>query len=281
MSENRLSWRQDRRTLILESRHWHLRFDRPLGLFDLSAPAFPGFQVRWARARVGYWRGGRRHRVGSDDGEIRHWRVEPVEDLCGKGLALHVECGGGRRPGLEFVATIYEEAPWLVLELAVHNSLPEPIAVETLQPLEIDPQWGGRLWLGSPIAGLYCEGWQSWSAAGWCDVLGRERRSHNPFSAPMDDGSPFLPASSGSFRSDLVGILTPAGGKPTLLCGLLTSGDQFGQLDARFRAGRVWLSFRCSTDGLRLAPGESLWSEKVGLLLAPPEERPLERYAEL
>lgn len=281
MSGDGIAWREDHRALVLEGPYWNLRFDRPLGLFDLGAPRFPGVYVRWARARVRYERGNRRYDVGSDDGELREWHVEPVEDLRGKGLALRVRCGGGRRPGLELVATLYQDSPWLVLELAVHNSLPEPLVLEALRPIEVDPHWGGRVWLGSSIAGLYCEGWQSWSAAGWADVLGRERRSHNPFSAPMDDGSPVLPPPPGFFRSDLVGVLTAGERFPALLCGLLTSGDQFGQLEARVRGGRVGLSFRCSTDGLRLAPGESLWSEKVGLLLATPEERPLEQYAEV
>jgi alpha-galactosidase len=281
MSSVQIGWREDQRTIVLEGPYWHIYFDRPLGLFNLSAPPFPGFQVRWARARVRYRRGFRRYDVGTDDGELRDWRVEPREDLRGNGLSLRLLFAGNRRPRLEFLATIYRNSPWLVLELAVHNVLAEPIALEALQPFEIDPQWGGRLWLGDEVTGLYCEGWQSWSAAGWCQVSGRERRSRNPLSAPMDDGVPSLIALSGCFRSDLVGVLTSRKGGPALLCGLLTSGDQFGHLEVRSRAGRIGLAFRCSTDGQHLGPGESVWSERVGLCLARPEERPLEQYAEL
>ena len=279
-SHTPFSWHEDARGVTLEGPYWTLHYDLPLGLFDLAAPAFPSFQVRWARARAVYRKGTRPLIVGSDDGRTEAWQVEPVEDGRGSGLRLHVRSNSGRRPALEFTATLYRDSPFLLLELTLHNTLSQPIAVEALQPLEVDPNWGGRISMGSPIAGLYRTGWQSWSTAGWKPAEAREPRSYNPFSGPMDDAPPLPVLRPGRLRADLAGVLTPAGEGPVLLCGLFSSADQFGALHARLKETRPGLTFACSVDGLPLAPAESLCSERVALLLASPEEPVLETYAE-
>jgi hypothetical protein len=150
-----LAWHKAPRGITLESAAWVVDYDLPLGLFDLSAAAFPRFHVRWARARGYYRRGKSLLAAGTDDGQPREWRVDPVEDRYGPGLRLLVQVGTSRRPTLEFAATIYQNAPWLVLELTLCNTLSFPIAVESLNPLEIDPEWGGKFTLGTPLTGLY------------------------------------------------------------------------------------------------------------------------------
>ncbi len=281
MPTSPLSWHKAPRGITVESPFWRLDYDLPLGLFDLAAPRFPHFHIRWARSRVVYRRGRRLYSVGTDDGRPRSWQVEPVQDGHGPGLRLSVESSDNRRPTLELAATLYRESGLLVLELGVHNTLPYPIAVEELRPLEIDPEWGGRLKLPPAIAGLYRAGWQSWSPAGWKPLDARDvRTSLGPLFAPMHDAPALRPLPPGSFRSDMVGVLTPAGAGPAFLAGQLTTANQFGALRAQLGRTRPHLTLVCAADGLTLAPGERLASERVALALGEPGQDLLGAYGE-
>lgn len=282
MTTSTLTWHKTPRGVTLESPTWRLDYDLPLGLFDLTSPAFPGFQVRWARARAYYRRGKSLLAAGTDDGQPREWRVEPVEDRHGPGLRLFVQVGTSRRPTIEFAATLYQKDSLLVLELDLWNTLSYPIAVETLNPLEIDPEWGGKFTLGAPLAGLYCTGWQSWSPAGWKGSRARDvRTALGPLFAPMHDCPTLQPLPSGRFRSDLVGVLTASPAGPFLLAGQLSTADQFGSLEAHLDREHPNIAFLCAADGVPLAPQERLASERVGLRLVQPGETPLEAYGEM
>jgi len=280
-NRTRLSWHEIPRGVVLEGPHWELEYDLLLGLFNLRAPDYPTFHMRWGRARAHYDRGGRAWTASTDDGRAHTWQASPVEDDQGVGLRLTVQSGNRRRPALEFAATLYQDSPLLVLELSLHNTLSQPIAVEALQPLDIDPEWGGRLSLGSPIAGLYSTGWQSWSPAGWKPAQARDLRTRlSLLAGPMHDAPLIRPLRPGRFRADMVGVLTPTGEGPRLLVGLLSTADQLGALQARLDKARPALTFTCATDGIPLAPEERLSSERVALLLAPPGGSPLEQYGE-
>ncbi len=279
MAYEPLTWKETARGVRLSGPHWQLSYDLLLGLFDLAAPAYPAFGIRWARARAAFRRGERSQAVGTDDGHMQTWQVLPVNDNRGRGLRLAVQCSSRRLPTLDFAATLYQDSPLLLLEIALHNTLDQPIAVEWLQPLELDPEWGGQLTLGSPIAGLYSAGWQSWSPAGWNPAAGRDRRTNlGPLFGPMHDTGAFHMPLPGIFRADLAGALTPLGDGPALLAGLLSSADQFGTLHARLRGKKPALGFTCAADGLPLAPEERLASERLALLLAPPGQDPLALY---
>lgn len=281
MTSSSLTWHKAPRGVTLESPFWRLDYDLPLGLFDLAAPRFPRFHIRWARSRAVYRRGRHLHASGTDDGRPRSWRVEQVQDSHGPGLRLAVESGDSRRPTLEFAATLYREWEFLILELGIHNTLPYPVIVEELRPLEIDPEWGGQLTLRSPIAGLYRAGWQSWSPAGWKPLDARDVcTSLGPLLASMHDAPALRPLPPGSFRSDMVGVLTPTGAGPALLAGLLTTANQFGALRTRFDRAHPHLTLACAADGWTLAPGERLASERVVLALAEPDQDLLGIYGE-
>ncbi|MGB9722764.1 MAG: alpha-galactosidase [Chloroflexia bacterium] len=275
-----ISWQERARGVVLENAFWRLDYDLLLGLFNLTSPRIPAFQLRWARSSVLYLRGQARGVVGSDDCRQRGWSVQPVEDRQGRGYLLTVTCADGRRPALEFRATLYDSSPLLVLEVALHNTLAEPIAVSVLQPLELDPDWGGRISLGRPLSGFYSAGWQSWSPAVWRPAHARAPHPHlGPLTTPMHGVSSPFPARPGCFQADLVGVLTSAEG-PALLAGLLTTADQFGRFQARLSRAQARLTLACSADGMPLSPGERLSSERTALLLADSRERPLEAYAE-
>ncbi len=275
-----LAWQETSRGVLLENPFWRLDYDLLLGLFNLASPRFPTFQLRWARSGALYRRGRRRGSVGSDDCRQRNWSVQPVQDRRGPALLLSVSCGDGRRPALEFRATLYERSPFLILEVALQNTLAEPIRIRALQPLELDPEWGGRISLGSPFSGFYSAGWQSWSPAAWRPATARPLHPHlGPLTTPMHDVSSLFPARPGHFYADLVGVLTSAEG-PVLLAGLLTTADQFGRFQARLGREQARLTWTCIADDLSLAPGERLSSERVALLLADSREGILETYAE-
>jgi alpha-galactosidase len=275
------SWQEDRRGITLESPYWKLRYDLLLGLLDLRSIQFPRFFARWARARALYQRGNRTYTIGTDDGRTQAWKVEPVTDAQGSGLHLSVRSESSHRPALEIGATIYKETPLLVLDLALHNTLPQPITVQSLDPLEIDPEWGGAIHLGSPISGLYSIGWQSWSPGGWKPANAHDRRTlFAPLIGPALDAPLVPPLRGGDFQADMVGVLTSTGEGPALLCGLLSTADQFGSLHADLRSKQAHLVFACSTDGVTLAPNERITSERIALLLARPKEGPLEIYGE-
>lgn len=279
--QSALSWHEDRRGVTLKGPHWTLRYDLLLGLFDLEAPAFPQFSIRWARGQALYRKGNRLLSVGTDDGANETWQVEPMRDDHGAGLRLRVCSNSSRRPALELAAIVYAHSPLLVLELTVHNSLSQEITVEALRPLEIDPAWGGKLSLGGPVAGLYSAAWQSWGPAGWKSAQRYDLRTrYTPLMGPVLDAPTIPPLRRGTFRADLVGALTPAGAGPALLGGQLTTADQFGALEADLRRPRPTLAFTCSTDGVSLTPNERLASERVALLLAPPEAGPLACYGD-
>ncbi len=277
----KISWHETHRGVILEGPHWRLDFDVLLGLYNLTSLDFPSFLLHWARARVLYRKGRALVVAGTDDGTDRSWTVTPVEDDYGPGLRLDVWSRNKRRPSIFFNATLYQNSTLLMLEVGIHNTLDQSIDVESLEPLEIDPDWGGKVSLGSPLAGVYRTGWQSWSPAGWKRAGSRDLRTRlGPLTAPMHDTSRLARLRAGTFRADIVGVLTPAWEGPSLLAGLLSTADQFGALHARMEGTRPALSFECDTDGLPLAPDEQLSSERLALKLAPPEENPLESYAE-
>ncbi|MBN1485686.1 MAG: alpha-galactosidase [Chloroflexia bacterium] len=284
MQERSLSpdWQQDHRGVTLSNAHWRLRYDMLLGLFDLSSPAYPNFYVRWARACAHYRQGKRRLTVGTDDGRAPKWEVQTIEDERGAGLRLTVQNESGRQPTLTFRATLYERSPALLLEITLHNVLSAPIEVDRLVPLEIDPQWGGRMSLGRPINGIYSTGWQSWSPAGWKPANAFDLRTHYaPLSGPVLNAPAIPPLRSGQFWADMVGLLTADKPAPNLLVGLLSTADQFGALQADLRHDKNEIRFICDTNGLALARQERISSERVVLLLPPPDNEVLSTYGDL
>ncbi len=275
----KLGWHETHRGVIVEGPHWRLDFDVLLGLYNLTSLDFPTFLLHWARARVLYRKERALIVAGTDDGTDRSWTVTPVEDAYGAGLRLDVWSRNKRRPSILFNAVLYQDSPFLMIEVGVHNTMEQTIIVESLEPLEIDPDWGGKVSLGSPLAGLYKTGWQSWSPAGWKRSGSRDLRTRlGPLTAPMHDTPRLARLRAGTFRADIVGVLTPAWEGPSLLAGLLSTADQFGALHARMDEGRPALSFECDTDSLPLAPDEQLSSERLALRLTAPEENPLESY---
>ena len=170
---------------------------------------------------------------------------------------------------------MYDAHPFCVTRVGVTNSGSRPLALAALHAFTTPGEGRGRLQFAAGAADLrvYRNGWQSWAPTMSFGGAERDVRS-----APAQLSPEPPQAEAGRFASDDVGVLyDPAAGR-SLLAGAVTARDFITQVfvDAPAKA----FDARCLTDGISVAPGETLWSERVLIDVIGHPNAQLERYGD-
>jgi alpha-galactosidase len=197
--------------------------------------------------------------------------VQPVEDAHGRGsvLTLRRRAAAGE-PYLALTLTLYEEQPFAVIRSHLTNTTDGPLRVHALHvvraalpALEARPaDWR-----------FYKHGWQSFSPALTLSAADDDV----PAFAPIVDPAT-RPSGQDGLVSELVTSLhEPASGQ-TITVGFVSAADQFSQ---------VWLEREGATltaasyaDGIEIAPGAELSSERAAIDITPDTLSALVRYGE-
>jgi len=192
-----------------------------------------------------------------------------VEDAHGRGRVLTLRRRDEGGPELSLTLTLYDAQPWLALRSRLLNRGGEPLPVQAFRVLE-----GGGLRLGGEPRGwrFYKQGWQNWSPTLVLSCDGEDLAISPPVAAP----STRPPAGEGRFLSELVTALHDPTTDRTLTAGFVTAADQLSQ---------VWLdrdgpslTAASYADGVRVAPGASLASERAVIDITSPRLAGLPAY---
>src|SRR3990172_7246170 len=197
--------------------------------------------------------------------------TEQIADRHGEGLILRLrsrEIPGG---GLSLDLTLYDDHPFAVLRSRITNTSADALHVQAFHVLD-----GARLELGGMPQGwrFYKEGWQNWSPALVLPCWGEDIYMGPPVVGPATQP----PAQAGRFLSELVtAIANPSSGQ-AITAGFVSTADQFSQ---------VWLEREAQSltaasyaDGVELAPGGSLASERLLVDLTTEPLSSLQRYGD-
>ncbi|HEY7802226.1 MAG TPA: glycoside hydrolase family 36 protein [Dehalococcoidia bacterium] len=201
--------------------------------------------------------------------------VRPYEDALGRGRALTLISRVPRRGvTLRRDVVVYDALPFCVSRVGVTCEAASPLPLDAMHVFETS-EGRGRLQLESKPADwrIYRHGWQSWSPTMSLGGGLPDLRSAPPVLAPQrpDD----LP---GRFQSDDLGVLYDPSSRRSLLAGSVTARDFITQVavDAPGRGVDV----RCLLDGIAIAPGDTLWSERVAIDVVGAPNEQLARYGD-
>ncbi len=207
--------------------------------------------------------------------ERADYDIQPYEDALGKGRRLTLVSSVPRRGvTLRREVVLYDAHPFCVTRLSVTNQGARPLPLAALHVFTTPGEGRGRLQLASPAQWrIYRNGWQSWAP-----TLSLGGADHDVRSAPSQLSPEPRQQEAGRFASDDVGVLyDPVAGR-SLLAGAMTARDFITQVyvDAPAKA----FDARCLTDGISVAPGETLWSERILVDVSGHPNAQLERYGD-
>jgi len=198
--------------------------------------------------------------------------MRPFEDRLGAGrtLVIHARVSGVR---LTREVTLYDAHPFVVTRVTVTNERAEPAALARIHVFTTPESGRGRLRFDAPPADLrvYRHGWQSWSPTMTLAGNVMDLRSAPTILAPEPPES-----EPGRFASDDVGVLHDPDAARSLLAGGISARDFLTQVV--INVPRRHVDARCLADGMSLAPGETVASERVLVDIVGTPQEQLERY---
>jgi alpha-galactosidase len=208
--------------------------------------------------------------------ERADYDIEPYADELGPGRRLTLRATLPRSGAtLRREIVLYDAHPFCVTRVGVTNERSSPRRVDALHAFSTPPEGRGRLQLAAKPADwrVYRNGWQSWAPTMSFGGDTMDLRSRPPELSPEPPQT-----EPGRFASDDVGVLFDPDSARSLLAGAVTARDLMTQVfvDAPAKA----IDARCLADGVPLAPGETLWSERVLIDLAGRPNEQLERYGD-
>lgn len=231
-------------------------------------------------------RGARRPRtVGVGLGRAMASEPQPFEDNLGTGLLLRRSFPIAVQPlNSEWTIRLYDEHPFVRIDLALHNGGTEPMTIRRVFPFVTGSWWGnGALRLGQRQADFACykTGWQSWSYAGGIPERSADVRPRRRALAVWHSPGGRNPRQPVSGTADIVSDGVLLFGHPSephaLLAGFLAQDQWMGQIYAR--RGLAALAACNLTDDYLLEPGEQLTAAPL-LLAVGPQHTLLTAYAE-
>ena len=208
------------------------------------------------------------------------YSVSPIADKHGRGTQLSLtarrEAG---EPFLRLHAALYEDQPFAVLRLEVENAAGAPLPVHRLTVMATPAEGRGRLRMPSPPSrwSFYRQGWQSWTPALIVRSRDDETLAGPPVIAPeaLAEGRA---GCRGYVQADDLAVLKDLPSGASVLAGFISGHDMLSQVRGDMR--RRSLEALCFADGLTLAPGETLSSERLLVDLSGPAEAALARYGD-
>jgi alpha-galactosidase len=198
------------------------------------------------------------------------------EDTLGRGRRLTLTHRDARRGVvLHRELVLYDAHPYCVTRVGLTNESGAPIRIAALHAFSTPPAGRGRLQLRSRPEDwrLYRHGWQSWSPTMSLGGADRDLQSAPSVLAPeQPEREP------GRFASDDVAVLYDPSAQRSLLAGAITARDLLTQVFVDAPARHV--DARCLADGVELAPGDTLLSERIAVELTGSPNDQLERYGD-
>jgi alpha-galactosidase len=188
------------------------------------------------------------------------------EDAHGRGRTLTLRRRGGPgEPVLALDITLYEEQPFVALRSHLTAAAGAPLTVQAFHVVRTSPVAVGEGWR------FYRHGWQSWSPT---LTISNDEEDIPPFPPLVD---PRTRPDEARLVSELVTCLHHGPSGRTIAAGFVTAADQLSQvwLDG---AGR--LTATSYADGIELAPGATLSSERVAVDITPDPLASLSRYGD-
>jgi alpha-galactosidase len=258
--------------VVVDAERVRVVFSLDAGTFTIEDPAGQWSALENATATVQL---NDRAEVSSASGA---WTLaqEPrrFEDAHGGGTRVQLtsDARDGLRLHIELCA--YDERSLVLLRVGVENGGSETQHVRALSPLEYHGARASAA-LRPPASRWrwFRHGWQSWTPSLALTAAQRDIEVRPPVSAPAPLGQ-----RRGELASDEVAVLLDAQSGRSLLAGFVSARQQWTQvqLDAAKRSLRA-VAF---ADGVPLAPGETMWSERLLLEFADEPEAALQRYAD-
>jgi alpha-galactosidase len=195
--------------------------------------------------------------------------VSDIEDAQGRGKALALRLRtAAAEPALSLTLTLYDDQPFAAARSRLTNTTAAPLAVRAFRVVETRPLYGpgkGGAWR------FYRHGWQSWSPTLALPADGPDCPRLSPVMSPAT-----RPA-EGGIVGELVGSLVhPESGRAVTL-GFASTADQMSQV---WLDGWGSLTAASYADGIVVAPGEGLPSERAVVDITSEPLAALERYGE-
>jgi alpha-galactosidase len=204
------------------------------------------------------------------------YAFDAQEDQHGRGRRLTLTHRDARRAVvLRREVVMYDAQPYCVTRVGVTNESPAPLRIEALHAFTTPASGRGRLQLASRPADwrVYRNGWQSWSPTMSFGGAELDVQSSPTVLAPEPPRR-----EPGTFASDDVGVLYDPASRRSLLAGAISARDLLTQVFVEVPARHI--DARCLADGVALAPGDTLWSERIAVDLCGSPNEQLERYGD-
>ena len=191
-------------------------------------------------------------------------KSELLTDLHGTGRQQAIS-SPVNKDGIELSYRInnYDQRPFLMFQLVIHNRSLQPIFLEEMCLFQADRALGGRVDMpdaGSELRFLKV-GLHSWAYTG---LRTPHQRDSSSWIDPLTRVSYFnpltpVPHRRGEFWSEGWGVL--AGERAAMVAGFTSTARQFGQMYTCTRRDAEALMLVTQVDGIRLDPGETCESE--------------------
>ncbi len=219
--------------------------------------------------------------VAPVDGAALHFEradydIQPHEDALGRGRRLTLLSSLPRRGvRLQREIVLYDAQPFCVTRVGITNDRREPLAIASLHAFSTPDEGRGRLQMASKpeMWRIYRHGWQSWSPTMSLGGAQHDVRSRRPELSPEEPQQ-----EAGRFACDDIGVLYDPASGASLLAGVVTARDFISQVFVDAPGRRI--DARCLADGVPLAPGETLWSERFAIDATGAPNAQLERYGD-
>jgi len=214
---------------------------------------------------------------GADYGKV-FWTHAAVSDSIGKGCGVSVIYEKAGMPTLIQHILSYEGRDYVVLELEIVNTAFSDIAVSSLNPITVDPSFGGYMEFTASEGALlaFVNGYQSWDYAGVVRVTGTaldQGYSSNDNGFQLSDCSSWW---AQTLFDEPTGLSVTAG---TLTFEVWKT--RFSYKSSFDMAGSWTVSCGGNGEKLAVASGGSLASEKIFLASSRAPTDDLSAYGEL
>lgn len=208
--------------------------------------------------------------------ERAEYNVQPYTDVLGTGRQLTLTSRVARRGAtLRREIVVYDGHPFCVTRVGVTNDAAASLPLASLHAFTTPAEGRGKLQLAAKPADwrIYRNGWQSWAP-----TMSLSGAAMDMQSRPRDLSPETPQSAAGSFASDDVAVLYDPESKRSLLTGAVTARNFITQVKVDTPARSI--DARCLADSATVAPGETLWSERVLVDVCGTPNEQLERYGD-
>lgn len=243
----------------LENDWLQLSIDPSSASWNLTAREDDRIALESAGMRVTYRLGSKRYTA------LQEWlsphisESEAIPSPHGELHLLEMTCNPDTRGlAIKLFFAVSAAHPFLYWKLELENRSNQPLEIERIDVLRLDPAAGGRIFSRPPLnPAFFSNGWQSWS---YCGVYGAGDQFHRtrlgPLRAPTDvNQGTRQPSRRGHFSSDMFAVLGDRVMRTGVLAGFLSQKQHFGSLEARLAASQPGLRMWANGDGTRLDAG--------------------------